>query len=316
MKKPFLLAALIASAALFVACSRDKDDVTKNVPAKASVSGAEANTCPANTVVLTARATDATSFVWYNGSEKINGAIDNTYEVSVTGTYYAVGVNDLGEGAKSEAKTVAIIPCSSNITLLNLNAETTTLSEWDIFLKEFKVIDSDGDGITWKYWWHDDAHTKHVFGSESRDRNTQAPLTPENYLLLPPLSIGTNGKFTFIAQAGSSNSPREKFKVIISDIRMTTGVFARGATVLHTHTLTDTNPYTQTLDIPASYNGSTVYLGIAHFECAAQDILWIPQLKVEHQNASGVAPPPSYSESSEVKSIPLNAGKQVKIIRE
>jgi hypothetical protein len=311
MKKPFLLAALIASAALFVACSRDKDDV----PAKASVSGAAANTCPANTVVLTARAADATSFRWYNGSEKINGATDNTYEVSVTGTYYAVGVNDLGEGAKSEAKAVAITPCSSNVTLLNLNTATTTLSEWESILTTFRQIDADGDGKTWYHANYNKALAQQAFYSESRDNKTGAPLTPENYLRLPPLSIGTNGKFTFTAQAAEPYYPREKFKVIISDRDMTTVALARAATVLHTHTLTNSNPYTQTLDIPAWYNGSTVYLGIAHFECT-QWFLWITQLKVEHQNASGVAPPPSYSEGSEVPSVPLNAGKQVKNIRE
>jgi hypothetical protein len=113
MKTTFLLAALIASAALFVACGSDKDKPA--MPAQASVLGDATNVCPATTVVLTARATNATSFAWYNGSEKINGATGATCAVSVTGTYYAAGVNDVGEGAKSEAKAVTISPCEGGI---------------------------------------------------------------------------------------------------------------------------------------------------------------------------------------------------------
>jgi hypothetical protein len=87
-------------------------------PAKAAVQGDGANTCPAVTVTLTASAASATSFVWYNGDEKIAGATAASYEVTAAGTYCAAGVNAAGEGPKSDAKAVAITACVDPLAAL------------------------------------------------------------------------------------------------------------------------------------------------------------------------------------------------------
>jgi hypothetical protein len=78
-------------------------------PGRATVSGKDSN-CPeaTATVTLTAEAAGATSFAWYKGETLIAGATNATYEVPVTGIYYAAGVNADGEGAKSNPKTVTI----------------------------------------------------------------------------------------------------------------------------------------------------------------------------------------------------------------
>jgi hypothetical protein len=78
-------------------------------PGKASISGKSSN-CPEGTptVILTAEASNATSYVWYNRSNVIASVTGATYEVSASGTFYAVGVNADGEGEKSNAKEVLI----------------------------------------------------------------------------------------------------------------------------------------------------------------------------------------------------------------
>jgi hypothetical protein len=78
-------------------------------PAKATISGKDSN-CPEGTptVTLTAEASGATSFIWYNGTTVIAGATANTYAVSASGTYFAAGVNADGEGLKSNQKVVRI----------------------------------------------------------------------------------------------------------------------------------------------------------------------------------------------------------------
>jgi hypothetical protein len=82
---------------------------TPTPPAKATIAGKDSN-CPEGTptVTLTATASGATSFIWYNGTNVIAGNTGNTYEVSASGTYYATGVNADGEGAKSNPKTVRL----------------------------------------------------------------------------------------------------------------------------------------------------------------------------------------------------------------
>jgi hypothetical protein len=116
MKKNLFLVAACCATVLLAACSDDDNSAAKTVPEKAIVAGAGANACPAVAVTLTAQAENALSFVWYNGATKIAGATGASYEVTVSGTYYAAGVNDTGEGAKSDAKTVTISTCGATTT--------------------------------------------------------------------------------------------------------------------------------------------------------------------------------------------------------
>jgi hypothetical protein len=87
--------------------------VCATAPAKATVTGDAANACPATAVLLTAAATDATSYKWYNGTTEITGATAATYSVTATGTYSAAGVNSVGTGEKSDAKGVTISSCGA-----------------------------------------------------------------------------------------------------------------------------------------------------------------------------------------------------------
>ncbi|GHT72499.1 hypothetical protein FACS189456_1160 [Bacteroidia bacterium] len=85
--------------------------VCKTPPAQATVIGNANNTCPADTVILTASATGATTYKWYNGTTPIDGETASTYVVTACGTYSAAGVNDDGEGTKSIGKPVTIALC-------------------------------------------------------------------------------------------------------------------------------------------------------------------------------------------------------------
>jgi hypothetical protein len=82
-----------------------------SAPAKAAIAGSSANTCPAASVVLTASAEKATSYIWYKGNNIIGGVSGNTCEVTQSDIYYAVGVNNYGDGTKSNGKSVSIKDC-------------------------------------------------------------------------------------------------------------------------------------------------------------------------------------------------------------
>ncbi|MDR0371095.1 MAG: BACON domain-containing protein [Prevotellaceae bacterium] len=79
-----------------------------NLPEKATISGKNSN-CPeggALNIVLTAEADNASSFVWYHGLNVIPEATGATYVATAQGDYYVAGVNEDGEGEKSDPKSL------------------------------------------------------------------------------------------------------------------------------------------------------------------------------------------------------------------
>lgn len=270
-------------------------------PAKATVTGNASNTCPATTVQLTATASGAESYVWYKDGAKINNATANTYSVNAPGSYTAAGVNAIGEGPQSDPKAVTITSCGGggSVVLYNIDAETTDTLAWKAFNENTLLFDGDGDGNNWKLvCWNAECSRLARF-SESFINNV-GPLTPENYLILPGYYIGTNAKFTFTVQASNNDYAAEKFKVVVATLEQLNAATTeeeflavlRAADVLHTHTLANVDPYTQTLDIPASYNGKAVFVIVVHFDCTDQYRLFLTRLKYEH-TPSGDPPTPA-----------------------
>ena len=87
-----------------VPCSGEKPEIP-------TIQGATENVCPDVTVVLTAEAEGATSYQWYKDGEPIDGATTDTYEVTESGAYTVIGVNDDGEGEPSADHVVTITTC-------------------------------------------------------------------------------------------------------------------------------------------------------------------------------------------------------------
>jgi hypothetical protein len=99
--------AILMVAAAFTACTKDNGG-SGGVPEKAVVTGEAANECPVTSVVLTASAGGAQSYLWYRNTFAIAGATEATYAAISSGTYYAVGVNAAGKGEKSDDREVTI----------------------------------------------------------------------------------------------------------------------------------------------------------------------------------------------------------------
>jgi hypothetical protein len=138
MKKLFTL---FLSVALFAACSSD------DPPARATITGADQNTCPETTVTLTARAEGAVSFQWRRNDQPISGQTASTYAVTQSGTYTVAGVNAEGVGQFSAPKNVTIefcneVPeqatidgddqntCPETTVILTATAEGATSFQW------------------------------------------------------------------------------------------------------------------------------------------------------------------------------------------
>lgn len=94
-------------------------------PGRAVISGKATNTCPDLNVTLSATADDAVSFKWYKDKQIIRGASENTYSATQSGTYYAVGVNQFGDGPMSDVKEIEIKFCKIEMT--NFSPGTFTM---------------------------------------------------------------------------------------------------------------------------------------------------------------------------------------------
>jgi hypothetical protein len=116
---------LLLVVAVFTTCTKDEGG-SGDLPAKAVITGAAANECPATTVVLTASAAGAQSYLWYRNTFVIADATASTYAAISSGTYYVVGVSAAGKGERSDDKEVNIqLNCPPSVPALS--GETSNL---------------------------------------------------------------------------------------------------------------------------------------------------------------------------------------------
>ncbi len=139
----------------------------------------------------------------------------------------------------------------------------------DPLTRGWTAIDKDGDGRIW--FWESSQMWSYSYRS--------VPLTPENYLVTPMISIPTTDRpvlLTFeIAGRGSveDNDYREQYKVIISENPITT-INCRDADIVQdyveiTAANSDSNFGQVELDLSA-YQGKDVYISIVHGNCVGQ----------------------------------------------
>ncbi|MDR1346971.1 MAG: hypothetical protein LBJ63_00865 [Prevotellaceae bacterium] len=144
MKKIFLL---LSVALLFATCKNDDDIV---FPSQATITGADANECPATTVTLTAAAKDADSYQWKKDGTVINGETAATLIVTESGAYTAAGVNSAGTGTFSAVKNVTITACATAPEQATIAGDATnTCPEVTV------VLTAAADGAT-SYEWKKD----------------------------------------------------------------------------------------------------------------------------------------------------------------
>lgn len=182
------------------------------------------------------------------------------YDLQSETDYYikSYGINTGGGIGYGEVKT---FKTKKSVVAYSLK-ESDGSTAWQA--AGFLLIDKDGDGENWMLDYWDEGSTRPVMISYSY--GDSGALTPENYLILPAVSItGVDGIFSVKVRALDANYPKEKFKLVVSDSPITADN-CRDAKVLLTHTLANGNPYTATGALPSEYDGKNVYLGIAHFE--------------------------------------------------
>ena len=146
------------------------------------------------------------------------------------------------------------------------------------------TLDVDGDGDTWQLgsvvmssgYGHNGSND--MILSRSYDNN-YGPLTPDNYLVSPQVTVGTGATFSFYACAQDASYAAEHFGVAISTGAPTAADFtmlqewtmsAKGSGVMapgrNGETRAQGTWYQYTIDLN-DYAGQQVYLAIRHFNC-------------------------------------------------
>ena len=151
-------------------------------------------------------------------------------------------------------------------------------------------IDADGDT---KKWWSLESNGQFYAISESYDAVFEFPLTPDNWLLTPPLSLAQSEDYQLtykIGGATSQTTSAEKYSILISK----TGINPANFTPVRTETLYPSD-YTElltgalsgyglkTVKVPlTTYSGETIYIAFRHWDCTAQDRLILTDIYVNN----------------------------------
>ena len=184
---------------------------------------------------------------------------------------YALNVNGITYGEELPFKTKP----ANNIPYQLLASDP--LSVWQG--TSFTHIDADGDGQRWSLAYLDGAAQQEI-GLRSFSWNS-VPLTPENYVILPPLQLGAGqAKMDLDVQAFDGTYFKEKFKVVIATSPITNAAQARAAQAIHTYTLTGAARTTRSFDIPPVYTGRVVWIGICHFDVTDEYAIGVTNIKI------------------------------------
>ena len=184
------------------------------------------------TITLTATPANGHRFVRWNDNSTVN---PRTVTVSANATYTAYF-------QYNECSTVTTFPWEP---------------EFEDGLTCWRNVDSDGDGHSWM-------HYRGVALSESYDcfNNTQAPYSPDNWLISRPLTLPANAtlKWYDCSIARSPQDAAEHYTVYISTTGNSPSDFS---TQLGSWTLSDTGWHNRTVSL-ASYAGQTVRIAFRH----------------------------------------------------
>ncbi len=184
---------------------------------------------------------------------------------------YAVNVDGISFGVERPFKTKP----AKNLPYYLLASDP--LTSWQG--TSFTHIDADGDARVWHLAYFDaPANTEVGLRSYSW---FNAPLRPENYVILPPVKLGSAAATIDLdVQAFDGAYFGEKFKVVIATAPITNIAQAKAAPAIFTEKLTSATRATKSISIPTTYKDKVVWIGICHFETTDEFAIGITNIKV------------------------------------
>ncbi len=210
----------------------------------------------------------ADSYSVYNGATYVGTTTDTSYTINglLATTAYTFGVR-----AICAADDSAIIATVSVTTPCGAVSTFPFEEEFNEIPSCWTLIDADGDGQNWFIF-----NTSGTIQSASYN---SAALTPDNWLVTPPLAIPATGSYevTWTATAQDQSWPAEHYGVYIS----TTSPVVSAFTMIQEWTLS-TGVFHPVIDLSA-YAGETIYIALRHFNCTDNFRLSIDDFIVREQ---------------------------------
>ena len=183
---------------------------------------------------------------------------------STPGTYNVVASTTYGGTTLRDTLAVTVQGCTINTFPYTMGFEPTdNLACWNI-------IDNDGDGYCWDY-----ASVPHngtqSFGSASYINNIGV-LTPDNWLVTPPVQLASGHGYTLTWYDGAIDSSYydEHYSVYISTTGNNVANFT--STPVFQTTLTTVSFTQRSVDL-SSYAGQTIYIAFRHHN--STDVYWL-----------------------------------------
>lgn len=175
----------------------------------------------------------------------------------------------------------AAVALQAQLLYESFNDETFPPTGWTL-------NDADGDGYNWQSGSFAHEGPK-CASSYSRVYNV-GPLTPDNWLITPQLSIpndGCNYLLEWYAAAQDREDFQEHYGVYIS----TTDTNPSSFTSVYEETMIDTNwEYRGVILDAATYSGQQIYVAFRHWNCTGMYILRLDEVKIAQASTS-----PAYS---------------------
>jgi hypothetical protein len=171
----------------------------------------------------------------------------------------------------------------AQVTLLSENFEGNSIpSGWTL-------IDADGDGHQWMHSSNpqsviDAGHNQSEGAVVSLSKISSTPLTPDNWLVTPAITLIGNSTLTFWRQVGWMYYA-EHYGVYIST---TSATDPSAFTLLYEETPTQSSAWTERTVSLSDYTGSTVYIAFRHYNCTNKLALALDDIVVTSEAVSAI----------------------------
>ena len=170
-------------------------------------------------------------------------------------------------------------------TLLHEGFESLLPADWT-------TVDVDGDGDNWACIEGSGAHTGELWIASASYLDESGPLTPENWLITPAISVPDTGVTTLSwwAAPHDPNYAEEHYDVFVSTA--TNALTDFSIEPIYSETMSS-SAWTQHSVSLTGYAGQTIYIAFVHEDCTDQYWLNLDDIDVIHDN------PVVYTESGD-----------------
>lgn len=246
------------------------EGVAANGPTEATVG---------TTVSFTATSmTEGVTFAWTADNGTPATGTGETFNVSwaAAGTYNVILAATNAVGTVYDTVSVEVFNCADANTVPFATHFDSVSS-----LRCWTSIDANNDGFTWSIL---DGYGAVNY---SYDNESSSPITPDDYLVSPAITIPASGNFElfFRVYGLDQNYPQENYSVYISTENHSAADFVNS---VFTETLANGNPVEHSVNL-ANYAGQTIYIAFRHHNCNDMFALTVEAVEIRGMQVPEVA---------------------------